>query len=96
MDLNSAMQQATKELGGDPIAINRGELGDYEEIKSHYWAEKVCYLFPDAKLHVFIYKEESDCYYYHNCVYYKGRFYDSETPEGVNETRLFPIFKRIN
>jgi 8-oxo-dGTP pyrophosphatase MutT (NUDIX family) len=89
MNFQDAMREATEELGCDPVVINAGECGD--------WAELVCQLFPGAHQLTMQYREDTgdhDCY--HSFVAYRGKYYDAETPQGVESPELFPIVVRAD
>jgi len=75
--------------GIDPQATNDGNC--------EWFAKEICKLIPDANLVsdtiLWSLKSNEDGFD-HAFVEYKGRFYDSETPDGVDDWALLPFFVR--
>jgi|GEM_PF-6543314 len=62
--------------------INRGWCGEFaEDVVTDFEGAVTCW---------------DDSHYYHCFIYYKGLYYDSECPDGVNHPEKLPTFKRLS
>jgi hypothetical protein len=70
--------------GDTPIVINTGRCADF--------ADAVWRRFPEAK--IFSDEDFGRDEYTHTFLKYKERYYDAETPDGVDDWQDLPIFHR--
>ena len=80
------LPQAIRDLVGDsdPVEINTGGCADFATI---LWES-------NRKLEITSDEDEDGREYSHTFIKHQGRFYDAETPEGIEDWRDFPIYAR--
>lgn len=86
--INDEIQKVIKELGLEPYDINNG----YCDVL----ADEIEYKIPGAESVCTENFTDSGKYPGHIWIYYKGRHYDAESPEGVKDWKELPIFKKVN
>lgn len=88
--MRSVIRSLIKKYGGDPVHINSGDCHDFAEALLERMRKHDAYAAALVTAHDLCYVE----YGAHSWVYYDGKHYDAEAPNGVSDWLKLPFFLR--